>query len=740
MKKSRILFWIITTAFVLSSPTLALLIPNDNSGTNDNSQYQCDENGNLAQCTSLVECANVYGANFDCVRNKCVYKGSQGPCSDGTAIGQCSKKSPGLRCIEGPLGSPSIGKVANDPCCTGGTTPTTQSNGCNNDGWCNPAYGETILNCPIDCTCNNNGKCDPPTETPQTCKDCEGITPDNNTNANYFKDKTISTEEYNRVYFVIYQDRVTKGTKFSDNELSDIIDYFKSNEKDLSGNLYTKGSKSNEIIGTILMRAGANFGTTSRGTGGGCYMWTDVDGNSCCHDDTNWPGYCYTGEICDTSTGFCKDTGGTTTTSGGGTTTTLNINKCTDGTLLGQCSTVKPGYRCTQYGGLPVLVWDNTCHGGATTTSVAISCPQACGNGGWPFWSCAFSTCISPAVSMNTGSCAGYGSGTCCCSNTGSTTSTTTPPSSNCMDSGNTAGYLCSGTTGCIGKNNPGNCYIDQCKNDHMFVYRCDGSGNCVDKGYNCGTGACADSTKCLTLDRCDKACMDKGYKYYNCDYNTCSSPLKAELGVCTGLGAGSQCCCTNGGTTTTKPSSPTTTQPSNTCPQACGIGGYPYYTCAYSICQSPLVGSDGSCTGLGIGRCCCSASSGVTTTTTPSATTCDYACGTNYKFYTCGLSSCVAPTHAKTASCSGLGSGVCCCHNCGNGYCSSVDGETAANCPEDCAASTTTQAGNTCPQACGIGGYPYYTCAYSICQSPLVGSDGSCTGLGIGRCCCSKS
>ena len=45
--------------------------------------------------------------------------------------------------------------------------------------------------------------------------------------------------------------------------------------------------------------------------------WTnEKPPESCCHDSTNWPNYCYVGETCDQTTGFCT-TGGTPTTGGG---------------------------------------------------------------------------------------------------------------------------------------------------------------------------------------------------------------------------------------------------------------------------------------------------------------------------------------------------------------------------------------------------------------------------------------
>ena len=287
--------------------------------------------------------------------------------------------------------------------------------------------------------------------------------------------------------------------------------------------------------------------------------WTnEKPPESCCHDSTNWPNYCYVGETCDQTTGFCT-TGGTPTT-GGGTTAppTTQAGSCTN---HDQCS-------------------------------------QAC--------------------------------------------------SSQCP----------AGVFGCCD-----GCDIGQCVN---------GACKCVRSESYCANPAMQIWAQCTSATTiCNKACSDKGYKYYNCDYNTCQSPFVAISGSCSGLGGGRQCCCSNGGTT------PTTLAP----------------------------------------------------------TGCDYACGGSYKFYSCSYSTCSAPFHKTTGSCSGLGSGTCCCTNCGNGYCSSIDGENAQNCPQDC---TTTPA-VSCPNACGSGGWSYYTCFYSVCQSPLVHITGSCAGLDAGTCCCTN-
>lgn len=711
MKKLQIVFWIITTAFVLSLTTLGALVPDSDSGTNNsNNHYQCDENGSLIRCSGQVDCVNVQGANFDCVRNKCVYKGSQGPCSDGTPIGQCSKNSPGLRCIEGPLGSPSLAKIINDPCCTGGTTPTTQPYGCNNDGWCNPAYGETIQNCPGDCTCNNDGKCDPPTETPETCQDCKGITPSDNDDAAYFKNKTISVEEYNRIYFIIYQDRIANGTKFTDDELSDILEYSKSNndEKDLSGKLYTTGSKSNEIIGDILTRAGANFGTVRGGSGGNCYMWTDVDGNSCCHDDTNWPGYCYAGKICDITTGYCESSNQTTTTTlGGGSGCYMTTD--IDGETCCHDSTNWPGFcwpnkicdpttgYCTSGG-----TTTTTSGGTTTTTQSTTTCNQKCTILGYSYSYCAAGSCYSGDV-QSIGTCpTGYP--TCCCNNGWTTT---TAPSTTCTDHSQCS-QTCStscpkGVYGCCS-----GCQIGQCQGGQCVCYT--STSYCSSPAYQVGAKCQGGTTTTTPPGTCYDSDGGKNY---------------LTPGICS-----------DGGTPVKDTCSGTDILVESYCNTANGNCN------TYGVSCSAQYGSGYRCiTDLGTGAAYCS-NVGTTTTTTP-ATRCDYTCGSSgYKFYHCAYSSCSAPFHTNTGSCSGLGSGTCCCTNCGNGYCSATDGETAQNCPQDCAktTTTTTPSTTTCAQKCGILGYSYWYCSTGACtKAGSIESIGTCPS-GYINCCCTNT
>ena len=685
MKKSLIIFWIITAIFVLSSTTFALLIPDDNSGTNDNTQYQCDVNGNLARCTGMVECVNVQGANFDCVRNKCTYKGTQGPCSDGTAIGQCSKKSPGLRCIEGPLGSPSLGIVANDPCCKGGTTPTTQPNGCNKDGSCNPSSGETIQNCPTDCTCNNNEKCDPPTETPQTCKDCAGLTPDNS-DANYFKDKTISTEEYNRVYFIIYQDRVAKGTKFTDNELTDIIDYFKSNEKALSGKLYTKGSKSNEIIGTILMNAGANFGNAPTGTG----LCTD-------HDDCSQTCNTY----CPAHRFGCCDG--------------CNIGQCVNGVCQCQVSTTycgtKPNY---QVGSL--------CTGGGTTTCTdhddcSQTCSSQCPAGVYGCCSgCDIGQCVS-------GTCQCVRSESYCANNPAyqvwaqCTSATTTPPTT--LGGGCTGHDECSqtcssqcpaGVYGCCDGCQIGQCVQGTCKCQTSQSY-C-GNSPTYQVGTQCNGGGttnwCYDA-----IGEGQVCCVDQnvpnGYCWANkkCDTST---------NTCVAGGGGGAVCgngiCESGETTSSCPSDCSSSSSctshdecSQTCSSQCPAGVY------------------GCCDGCQIGQCV--------------QGTCK--CQTSQTY--CGNS----PTYQVGTQCNGGGTtnwcydavtiyGTACCkdQNAPYGYC--WVGETCDTSTNTCVAGggggTTTP-----PTTLGGGCTSHDECSQTCSSQCPAGVYGCCSGCDIGQC-----
>ena len=47
----------------------------------------------------------------------------------------------------------------------GSFTATGAVASCNGNGICQPGFGETVENCPSDCTCNNNGFCEMASET-----------------------------------------------------------------------------------------------------------------------------------------------------------------------------------------------------------------------------------------------------------------------------------------------------------------------------------------------------------------------------------------------------------------------------------------------------------------------------------------------------------------------------------------------------------------------------------------------
>ena len=89
----------------------------------------------------------------------------------------------------------------------------------------------------------------------------------------------------------------------------------------------------------------------------------------------------------------------------------------------------------------------------------------------------------------------------------------------------------------------------------------------------------------------------------------------------------------------------------------------------------------------------------GATTTTTQPSDSCPSVCSSNgYSVSDCIHSSCSEPSHEGTGSCSGWGSGVCCCSNCGDTICNRnpTDGETPQNCPNDCSGTTTTSVSST--------------------------------------------
>ncbi len=159
-----------------------------------------------------------------------------------------------------------------------------------------------------------------------------------------------------------------------------------------------------------------------------------------------------------------------------------------------------------QYDGTTILVkYDSTqvkqnCKLAACRKTDA-NCNAVCFNAGKSSGYCTTAstdTCSDPsgnaAADLSCSTTTGYIFSQCCCGT----------KASQCTDSKKDTTYRCSGKTGCVGVNTAGVCYIDQCKNGHMFVYRCDASGNCADQGSNCPGGACnADGTACATSGTC---------------------------------------------------------------------------------------------------------------------------------------------------------------------------------------------------------------------------------------------
>ncbi len=113
----------------------------------------------------------------------------------------------------------------------------------------------------------------------------------NNASNMYFSGRKLTEDIYMNAYLAIYKDIVSGGGKYTPGELSDVIDYYVSNEN-LASNLSSRGERSDEAIGDILKKAGADIGW------GSCYMARSVDSEVCCVDDTSTPGYCFVDSVC----------------------------------------------------------------------------------------------------------------------------------------------------------------------------------------------------------------------------------------------------------------------------------------------------------------------------------------------------------------------------------------------------------------------------------------------------------
>jgi hypothetical protein len=115
---------------------------------------------------------------------------------------------------------------------------------------------------------------------------------DSNRDKMFFPGKKATESIYMNAYFTIYKDLISDGGKFTSDELSDVIDYYMSNEN-LAKNMDSYGTRSNERISDILKRAGVNLGA-----GDYCYIAYSFNTEICCVDVTSNPDECYLDSVC----------------------------------------------------------------------------------------------------------------------------------------------------------------------------------------------------------------------------------------------------------------------------------------------------------------------------------------------------------------------------------------------------------------------------------------------------------
>ena len=118
----------------------------------------------------------------------------------------------------------------------------------------------------------------------------------------FFSGKKVTESIYMNAYFTIYQDMISGEGKFTSDELTDVIDYYMSNDN-LQKNLNSLGARSNERISDILKKAGANYGA-----GDYCYMAYSANSQICCVDASSNPDECYPATVC--QGGKCEENGG----------------------------------------------------------------------------------------------------------------------------------------------------------------------------------------------------------------------------------------------------------------------------------------------------------------------------------------------------------------------------------------------------------------------------------------------
>jgi len=617
----------------------------------------------------------------------------------------------------------------------------------------------------------------------------EVTVPDGYADANYFLDKTITADEYNRVYFVIYNDRISKEGKFTDEELTDIVDYFKSMKdgKDLSDGLYTTGPKSNEVIGAILLRGGAVFGTKS-GPPQAVYWCKDGtynDNQPCCQNQNNDPGYCWPNMRCNQATQLCEDIlGGCTKNSecpagqvcvdgecivkdcsdhdqcsqACTTQCPYGVFGCCDGCLIGQCS----NGRCicqesTNYcGNSPRYQVGTECSGGtnkwcydALTDPDNHPCcvdqdskPRYC----WEYEECdeQTQTCVdSSSVPV-------CGNGICEKGETSQNCPYDCPTTASCTE-------LCKQDKDAGGKNfKYAQCWsgASACK----FYSETRGDPDCVDSMGdpgaicccdNCGDGVCDPGESTLTCPKdcstatkgCQELCRNKKdlsgkpFSIFSCvkSGSVCLFiPEPQGDPDCKNIAqdAGAKCCCSNCGDLTCGPGENVQNCPADcSTPKSCTD----HNECSQACTSKCPAGVFGCCDGCKIGQCvkgkcaCQDAPSYCKAPVKQVGTECTG--GTKIWCYTAVVKGeeCCVNQDSDPGYC--WGNQICdektkkCIDNsigpvCGDGTCDA--GETAQNCPWDCAAERCIDH-NDCSQACST------QCPYGVF--------GCCDGCMIGQC-----
>jgi hypothetical protein len=108
----------------------------------------------------------------------------------------------------------------------------------------------------------------------------------------FYSGRKVTETVYMGAYFTIYKDMISGEGRFTSGELSDVIDYYMSNEN-LAKNMDSTGTRSNERISAIMKKAGANFGE-----GNYCYMTYSSKSDMCCVDATSKPDECFLNALC----------------------------------------------------------------------------------------------------------------------------------------------------------------------------------------------------------------------------------------------------------------------------------------------------------------------------------------------------------------------------------------------------------------------------------------------------------